>query len=67
VQRRPRLQYTVRRRAKILTLLHRHQIQLLRQWRIAQATDPGGERTEQLRRSLILSVNAISHGLRTTG
>jgi phosphoenolpyruvate carboxylase len=62
--RRPRMQRTLALRADALTALHRRQIQLLRQWRADLAT---GADTGQLLQELLLSVNAIASGLRTTG
>ncbi|MGE3308856.1 MAG: phosphoenolpyruvate carboxylase [Limisphaerales bacterium] len=57
--RRPRFYKTLHARDEGLALLHRDQIRLLRSWR----RDP----EERLLRELLLNVNAIASGLRTTG
>jgi len=64
--RRPRLARTLNLRADALRVLHRQQISLLRRWRGCQAA---GEETAAaaLLSELLLSVNAIASGLRTTG
>ncbi len=63
--RRPRLVQTLAQRDSSLRKLHAHQIATLRRWRAARAaSDPGAEAILQ---SLLLSVNAIASGLRTTG
>ncbi|MCF7764442.1 MAG: phosphoenolpyruvate carboxylase [Verrucomicrobia bacterium] len=59
VQRRPRFYRTLHARDAGLRLLHRHQIQLLRKWR--QSGD------ESLLTELLVVVNAIASGQRTTG
>ena len=64
--RRPRLARTLNLRAEALGVLHRQQIALLRRWRASQAA--GEESTAaELLSELLLSVNAIASGLRTTG
>lgn len=63
---RPRLQYSLRRRNQALRPLHFHQIGLLRQWRGALAANDAGA-TERLLPGLLMSINAIASGLRTTG
>ncbi|NLH50247.1 MAG: phosphoenolpyruvate carboxylase [Myxococcales bacterium] len=64
--RRPRLLGTLVRRERALTMLHQMQIMLLRQWRERSAA---GDQTgaEALLPRVLLSVNAIASGLRTTG
>lgn len=63
--RRPRMVRTVQLRDTGLRALHAHQVALLRQWRAARAAkDPEADR---LLPTLLLSVNAIASGLRTTG
>lgn len=64
--RRPRMARTLNLRAEALAVLHRQQIGLLRRWRAAQAN---GEEAiaRTLLSELLLSVNAIASGLRTTG
>jgi len=57
--RRPRFYKTLHARDGGLALLHRDQIRLLREWR----QDPD----DRLLRQLLLNVNAIASGLRTTG
>jgi phosphoenolpyruvate carboxylase len=64
-KRRPRMAKTLALRAKALKFLHEHQIAILREWRHARQTDP--VRAEQLLTKVLLSINAIASGLRTTG
>jgi phosphoenolpyruvate carboxylase len=64
--RRPRMAYTVQIREAPLRVLHRQQIALLREWRARQAAGDT-ERAEALIPDLLISVNAIASGLRTTG
>ncbi len=59
-ERRPRLVRTLELRDSGLRALHAHQIALIRRWR--GSSDP-----QELLPSLLLSVNAIASGLRTTG
>jgi phosphoenolpyruvate carboxylase len=61
--RRPRFYKTLQARDEGLNVLHADQIRLLRQWR---ATESEKDRNEQLP-ALLLTVNAIASGLRTTG
>jgi len=64
-KRRPRLAKTLALRAHGLSALHRHQIALLKRWRtLRAASDPAAD---ALLPPLLLSVNAIASGLRTTG
>jgi phosphoenolpyruvate carboxylase len=63
--RRPRMARTLRLRADALKILHRQQIGLLRTWRAALALDTSA--AEKLLPKVLLSVNAIASGLRTTG
>ncbi len=51
-------------RKKSLTQLHRHQITLLRQWR---PLHPDESQYDKLLSDLLLTVNAIASGLKTTG
>jgi phosphoenolpyruvate carboxylase len=62
--RRPNLLNTLQRRSSALTMLNYYQIQLLREWR-AQ-TEPAKEANPLLDK-LLLTVNAIAGGLKTTG
>lgn len=64
--RRPRMIKTLRLRDAGLQRLHRHQIALLSEWRAARAANQDKE-SARLLPSLLLSVNAIAAGLRTTG
>ncbi|MEM6313498.1 MAG: phosphoenolpyruvate carboxylase [Planctomycetota bacterium] len=57
--RRPRMWKTLRMRDQRLQALHRQQITLLRKWRSEDSND--------LLPQLLLNVNAIASGLRTTG
>ncbi len=64
--RRPRLSRTLALRASPLRLLHRQQISLLARWRaeIRAGRDAGAEAVFP---ELLLTINAIAAGLRTTG
>ncbi len=61
--RRPRMLNTLQRRAEALSVLHHRQIALLREWRGAKSP----EESAALLPRVLLSVNAIASGLRTTG
>jgi len=63
--RRPRMLKTLGLRAHALKILHQQQIQLLSQWRAARAGS--SPETEKLLPKVLLSINAIASGLRTTG
>jgi phosphoenolpyruvate carboxylase len=65
-ERRPRFFMTVRLRDSGLQLLHKQQVQLLRDWRAARESGDNIEAQILLPR-LLLSINAIASGLRTTG
>lgn len=60
-ERRPRYAKTLALREEPLEILHRQQIELLREWRKSNADD------ETLPRELIFSISAVASGLRTTG
>ena len=62
-KRRPRMLNTLQRRAEALGVLHRRQIALLREWRGAKSPEAAAE----LLPRVLLSINAIASGLRTTG
>lgn len=62
-KRRPRMLKTLQMRADALRVLHRRQISLLREWRNA----PSAEAASAVLPRLLLSINAIASGLRTTG
>ena len=62
---RPRLARTLALRVGPLRLLHRQQVALLRRWR--QLRDEQPEAADALLPEVLLSVNAIASGLRTTG
>lgn len=62
-KRRPRMIRTLAMRANALQVLHQQQIDLLRRWRAAGDSEEGGRLLPQV----LLSVNAIASGLRTTG
>jgi phosphoenolpyruvate carboxylase len=64
--RRPRMHQTLQLRASALQLLHRQQIQLLSRWRTLRKED-NEEAAAKLLPDLLLSINAIASGLRTTG
>jgi phosphoenolpyruvate carboxylase len=65
-QRRPRMLKTLQLRADALRLLHRDQIHLLTRWRTARKEGRDAD-AEGMLTELLLSVNAIASGLRTTG
>ena len=64
-ERRPRMGKTLLLRARALALLHEQQIKTIRDWRAAQKDDPA--KAEALLPRVLLSINAIASGLRTTG
>ena len=66
VTRRPRLHETLRIREEPLRILHLQQIALLRQWRALTAAGDSGA-AEAFMPDLLISINAIASGLRTTG
>ena len=65
-QRRPRLVRSVQRRIEPLEALHKRQVDLLDHWR-GDRKDAGGSADQALFKELLLTVNAIAGGLRTTG
>ncbi len=60
--RRPRLAFTMDIREEALAKLHQDQINLLREWRTLE-----GEAAEDRLPELLISINALASGLRTTG
>ncbi len=64
-ERRPRMGKTLLLRAHALALLHEQQISTIREWRAAQKENPA--KAEALLPRVLLSINAIASGLRTTG
>ena len=66
MDRRPRAAKTLRLRADALHVLHRQQIELLARWRGLQKTGDDSAAKKMLP-ELLLSINAIASGLRTTG
>ena len=66
LSRRPRMTRTLSLRNAPLRSLHEHQVSLLARWRAAKAGDDS-QAAEEVLQSLLLSVNAIASGLRTTG
>lgn len=64
--RRPRMAKTLDIREAPLRVLHQHQIDLLRQWRNHLAHNRQ-TKADALLPKLLLSINAIASGLRTTG
>lgn len=64
--RRPRITRAIALRHSALRALHHEQIALLRRWREARQDDAGGE-ADALLTQLLLTLNAIAGGLRTTG
>jgi len=64
--RRPRLIKAIAIRRHALTRLHREQIRLLRDWRAA-TRDSRSDEADRLLTALLVTVNAIAGGLKTTG
>jgi phosphoenolpyruvate carboxylase len=64
--RRPRMWKTLQLRAEALRVLHSQQITLLQRWRGLRASGDESTATAMLP-DLLLSINAIASGLRTTG
>jgi phosphoenolpyruvate carboxylase len=65
-ERRPRLARTLQLRDAGLRALHAHQIALMRRWRdLRRSGDQAA--ADGLLASLLMTVNAIAGGLRTTG
>jgi phosphoenolpyruvate carboxylase len=64
--RRPRMIKTLTIRDEPLAVLHQQQVALLREWRQQIATD-NSIGAENILPKLLLSINAIASGLRTTG
>ena len=64
-KRRPRMLKTLQLRDAGLRALHRHQVRLLAAWREACAA--GTPEKETMLPHLLLSINAIASGMRTTG
>ena len=65
-ERRPRMMKTLAVRAQALEVLHHQQLELLKNWR--QKVKSGDETgAGELLPELLLSINAIASGLRTTG
>ncbi len=64
--RRPRLAYTLEIREAPLRVLHAQQVNLLREWR-ACLTAGETEAAEGMLPDLLISINALASGLRTTG
>ncbi|MCX6957545.1 MAG: phosphoenolpyruvate carboxylase [Verrucomicrobiae bacterium] len=64
-ERRPRMAKTLALRAEALAFLHEHQIAILKEWRQAREINPA--QAEKLLPQVLLSINAIASGLRTTG
>ena len=64
--RRPRFEKTLRVRADALLVLHAQQIELLKKWRALQASGDD-DAADAMLPELLLSINAIASGLRTTG
>ena len=65
-ERRPRMFKTLQLRAEALRVLHEQEIALLRRWRELRKAGDETE-AERMLPALLLSINAIASGLRTTG
>jgi len=66
VKRRPRMLKTLELRAAALRILHHQQISLLTEWRERKACGDE-DKADAMLPDLLLSINAIASGLRTTG
>ncbi len=66
MQRRPRMAKTLEIREAPLSVLHQQQINLLREWRGLLAEEKNHQ-ADALLPDLLLTINAIASGLRTTG
>ena len=64
--RRPRMMKTLEVRAHALHVLHEQQIELIKKWRALHNVGDD-EAAEAMLPELLLSINAIASGLRTTG
>lgn len=64
--RRPRLAYTLEIREAPLKVLHHQQVSLLREWRACLAAGEN-EGAEAMLPDILVSINALASGLRTTG
>jgi phosphoenolpyruvate carboxylase len=65
-EQRPRVHWILNKRQEGLRVLHTQQIALLRAWRERRQADDQSE-AEALLQQLLLTINAIANGLRTTG
>ena len=65
-ERRPRMAYTLQIREAALKTLHMQQVNILRSWREYKAAGED-EKAEALLPDMLVSVNALASGLRTTG
>lgn len=66
-KRRPKMIQTIAMRERSLEILHAHQISLLKKWRDYVKNGAEDSEKESLLQPLLLTVNAIASGLRTTG
>lgn len=64
--RRPRMAFTLAIREQPLTVLHEQQLHLLQVWR-QQIQDGKSDEAEAIIPDLLVSINAVASGLRTTG
>jgi phosphoenolpyruvate carboxylase len=64
--RRPRMAFTLGIREQPLTVLHEQQLDLLRVWREKVASG-NAEAAEAVIPDILVSINAVASGLRTTG
>ncbi|MCF6312108.1 MAG: phosphoenolpyruvate carboxylase [Verrucomicrobiales bacterium] len=65
-QRRPRMVKTLAIREQPLRVLHQQQVALLKEWRALRAAGEE-QRAEEIFPEILISITAISSGLRTTG
>jgi phosphoenolpyruvate carboxylase len=64
--RRPRMAFTLGIREQPLSVLHEQQVQLLKTWR-AKVIAGEAEAAEAIIPDILVSINAVASGLRTTG
>jgi phosphoenolpyruvate carboxylase len=64
-ERRPNVHGMIQVRTAALRVLHRHQVNLLAEWRAAKAA--GDAQSSNLQTQLLLTINAIASGLGSTG
>jgi phosphoenolpyruvate carboxylase len=66
-EKRPGIQRVIDLRHQALLPLHNHQIRLLFRWRSAKENKDQGAQADDLRKQLLMSINAIASGIGGTG